>query len=767
MSIINNLKQKENLIRAIARWLVYIMMLTPLLVGNNYFFPFIVPKYVFFRVLVELLVMAYLLLLVGNFQKYKLSSNLASWGVLAYFASAIISAATGVNWHTSVWGTFERMEGLFTTGHYVVLFLILPHIFRREEWVKLLRWSVAVSVLLCLYGLGQKLSMPWAVEAGRDRISATIGNPSYVAAYLLFQIGLAVYLWLKDGLSGRRWLWSGVILLQLVVFVLTLSRGPMLGLIVAIPLVLLFWLWLTGKKQMGNDFTKKLTLVRRWVAIGLLVAVVVPGTLLLLRKSPVVQNIPMLKRFTDISVTASTAKTRFMTWTSAWQGIQERPILGWGPEQFATPFNKYINPLHYTGPNSETWFDHAHNIVLDIGVTQGVVGVLAWAVFIIGLYIAAIKKAVNRQSRTLGLVVLGLLIAYVFQNLFLFDVLVVWIMLAILGGILLTKDEVNQTESRLTKVVTKTAPALAATYAALLVFVLLPVNAQANSVSRTIIVTKPLDNYKETISEQLDIFKNKIFNKPLLTGFTEVPRQLSASLLIHLKDGHFQDNVQLQQEMTNFTLEKLQEVWQQYPQDLQTPIALGKVLALTGESQRDATKIQQAIDILQQASIYSPKRIEIIYDIGLYQMALGKTNEALATFRQMVAYTPDVAFSHWNLGWLLVRDNQITEGKMEMEKALADPEFYDFVYSQGFTLQRLIDLYVKIEDWQNLAMVYRRILAINPDQAEIWGSLALTYQKLGDIANAINAADEAARINPEFRQAADELIKELRRSQHR
>lgn len=764
MSIINTLKQKERVIRAIGRWVVYIMLITPLLIGNNYFFPFIVPKYVFFRTLVELLVLVYLLLLAGNWQKYKLSFNVASWGVLAYFVSAVISAAVGVNWHTSVWGTFERMEGLFTTGHYVALFLVLPHIFKKEEWVKLLRWSVIVSVLLCLYGLAQKLGMSWTVEAGRDRISSTIGNPSYVAAYLLFQIGLAVYLWIKDSLGWKKLLWSGVIVLQLVVFVLTLSRGPMLGLIVAIPLVLIFWLWLTRKKLMGSDYSKTISLARRWVSIGLLIAVVIPTVLLLLRNTPAVQSVPLLKRFTDISVSASTAKTRFMTWTSAWQGIMERPIFGWGPEQFATPFNKYINPLHYTGPNSETWFDHAHNIVLDIGVTQGVVGILAWALFIIGLYIAAVKKAVNQQTRILGLIALGLLIAYVFQNLFLFDVLVVWIMLAIIGGILLTKDEVNTVETNLSKKAAKFAPALLIIYAVLLIFVLLPVNAQANNTSRLIIVTKPMDNYKESINEELDVFKNQIFNKSLLTGFTEVPRQLSASLLVHLRAGHFDNtNQQVYQEMVNFTLDKLQEVWQKYPQDLQTPIAIGKVLALTGEAARDKNKIQQAIDVLKQAAVYSPKRIEIIYDIGLYQMAIGQTQQALDSFRTMVEYTPDVPFSHWNLGWLLVRDNQIAEGKAEMEKALADPEFYDYVYSQGFTLQRLVDLYVKTEDWQNLALVYRHILTLNPDQAEIWGSLALTYQKLGDINNAINAAEEAAKVNPQYQQAADELIKELKR----
>ena len=64
-----------------------------------------------------------------------------------------------------------------------------------------------------------------------------------------------------------------------------------------------------------------------------------------------------------------------MIWNISWQGVKERPILGWGQDNFSFVFTKYYNPQMYA---QEPWFDRSHNVFLDWLVAAGVVGLIAY-----------------------------------------------------------------------------------------------------------------------------------------------------------------------------------------------------------------------------------------------------------------------------------------------------------------------------------------------------------------------------------------------------
>lgn len=757
MTFTQTLQRYETQIRGLARWMVYALMAIPLVVGNSYFFPFIVPKYLVFRTVVELLVLAYLLLRVANPGRYQLRMNVATWGLLAYGASAVLSGLVGVDWHYSFFGTFERMEGIFTTLHYLALFLVLPALLNREEWVKLLRVTVGVSVVLSIYGLAQKLGANWTVEAGRDRISSTIGNPAYVGAYLLFHLGFAAYLLVRDWASKLRWLWVAVLALLLVTFVLTLTRGAMLGLLAALPVVAVAWLWLTRASEGVGK-------VARGLVVGALALVVaIPVLLVVFKNSALVTNQPILHRFAEISLSAGTAQTRFYTWNSAWQGIKERPLLGWGPEQFPVPFNQHFNPAHYRGPNSETWFDHAHNIILDIGVTQGAVGVAAWLVFIGGLLALAWRRSRDGATRGVGLVTLGVLVAYVLQNMFLFDVLVVWLVLAVLGGLLVSYQPTPPAGEGTCKAMPWRAAA--AVYAALLVLALLPINWRTGHISRSIIVAKQGDTIPEAMPQQLEFYKTQIFDRPIGTGAGEAARQLGTSALYHLQRNDFQAKPEQREPFIGLALQQLQDSVEDYPYDLQTQLSLAKMVAIDGELSGDAAKYDEAVEIIEAALERSPQRIELLADLALYRAAQKRDDESIAIYRRILDLIPNVPYGKWMLGTALVRSGQLEEGQRLVEESLQNEDFKLLVYGQSYMLQRLVDLYISVESWPKLVETYTQMLTINPERADVWGSLALAFQKLEDYDRAISAAEKAMELEPRYAQQANELIAELKKEQ--
>ena len=68
------------------------------------------------------------------------------------------------------------------------------------------------------------------------------------------------------------------------------------------------------------------------------------GAVYSLRNSSLVQTLPG-GRLLQISFSDATAQSRFWVWGEAWQGFLERPIFGWGPENFTAVYDEYFNPV--------------------------------------------------------------------------------------------------------------------------------------------------------------------------------------------------------------------------------------------------------------------------------------------------------------------------------------------------------------------------------------------------------------------------------------
>jgi O-antigen ligase len=159
------------------------------------------------------------------------------------------------------------------------------------------------------------------------------------------------------------------------------------------------------------------------------------------RNEPFIQKFPE-GRLLQLSLTDSTAQTRFWVWGEAWKGFLERPILGWGQENFTPVFDKFFNPNFYVpGANSETWFDRAHSVFFDYLVETGILGLLSYLAVFVTFYWEFIKKTYKNTVHepgaahhpTLAALKNGLIfvvpIAYLVQGIAIFDVLPMYVCL--------------------------------------------------------------------------------------------------------------------------------------------------------------------------------------------------------------------------------------------------------------------------------------------------------------------------------------------------
>ena len=173
----------------------------------------------------------------------------------------------------------------------------------------------------------------------------------------------------------------------------------------------LTFIFLAFKSERGDKIRK--------VAVGLAAALfLLVAVFLMIKDLPAVRQNSVLGRFSTLSVSEFRNQGRYYVWPMAWQGFLERPIFGWGQEGFNFVFNKYYDPEMY---NQELWFDRTHNSVLDWLVASGLVGALSYLSIFGALLYYIFKPKQDFLSRGDQAVFLGLISAYFFHNLFVFD----------------------------------------------------------------------------------------------------------------------------------------------------------------------------------------------------------------------------------------------------------------------------------------------------------------------------------------------------------
>ncbi|TSC52900.1 MAG: Uncharacterized protein LiPW39_509 [Parcubacteria group bacterium LiPW_39] len=283
------------------------------------------------------------------------------------------------------------MIGIWGMLHFVLFFLMLGAVFQiKKEWLNLLKISVGVSSLVALLAIIQKFTSLGLLIPQTERVFGTIGNAGFLGTYLIFNIFFAAYLLFEAILSRRKilfavcpapsLLWCGVYCALLIVNCLALfftgTRGAILGLLAGIIVFLLLWatknfyfLWKSEKNLTSQPPFKRGARGVKIPAIILLTIIVFIGLLFLARDSAFVKNNSVLSRLTAFSLSDTTTQNRLLLWGGAWQAWQEKPILGWGPENFEIAANKYFDSR--LAPY-EAWYDRAHNFIFDYGVWRAI-----------------------------------------------------------------------------------------------------------------------------------------------------------------------------------------------------------------------------------------------------------------------------------------------------------------------------------------------------------------------------------------------------------
>lgn len=387
---------------------VFVTPFIGLIVAESMFFPFITGKNFTFRILVEVMLGAWaLLMLLDSTYRPKFSWILAAAGT--FLAVIAVADFTGVNPYKSFWSNYERMEGLITLAHLFLYFIIAGTVVRAEEvWKWLWRTSLAVSFYVAGYAFSQKFG-DTAIHQSATRLDATFGNAAYLGIYALFHIFLAVFLYARSKReSGLHFIYPIIAGANLFTLYFTQTRGSMLGLLGGMFLVAL----------LVAVFERERPSLRKWAIGGIVGVVALVGLFITFKDTSFIQSSETLRRMASISLSDTTTKSRFMVWEMSWEGFKERPILGWGQENFLYVFAKHYNPGMYA---QEPWFDRSHNVFLDWMIAGGILGILSYlSMFAALLYYLWFTKRHGFSVLEKSLLT-GMLGGYFIHNIFVFD----------------------------------------------------------------------------------------------------------------------------------------------------------------------------------------------------------------------------------------------------------------------------------------------------------------------------------------------------------
>ena len=653
-----------------------------------------------------------------------------SWvlAMLAIFVGVVaLSSIFGENFYRSFWSNYERMEGLVTYLHLLAYFLVLAGMLKTEKvWNWLFNTSLFASVIIAFYGVFQ-LSGILQTHQG-SRLDATLGNASYLAVYMVFHIFLAMALFYRTK-DFRKWIYFFVIILESFVLYHTATRGAILGIIGGL---LIAWLLIAILSP-----NRKSKLAHISLLAGM--AIIITG-FLFLKTADFVKNSAVLTRFAGISMTEGTTESRLTIWKMSWQGFKEKPVFGWGQENFNLVFNKYYEPILY---KQEPWFDRAHNVFFDRLTTNGIFGLLSY----IGLLGATLYYLWSKRKKT-GLSVEdsamfgSMFLAYFFNNLFVFDNLISLILFTTFLAYVSFRSKIGANA-----LIVNEAPKAdygKAVYAVIIgvafAFIIYIVNIPGILTSKTIINAFKMAGTGNA-QGAFDLFQKAIAYNSF--GSMEAREHLSSfAMQVYGNpnlDKEFKDKV------ASYTIDELKKQNEQYPNDIREMIFLATVYNKT-------QKYDEAISLLKRALEVAPKKQQLYFELGTSYLNKGDYENGLATLKK--SFDLDQTFGD-------ARRIYAVSAIFAGQDALAE----ELMKEHGGTVQddeRFLKAYAQKNNFDKVVAILKVFIDKNPTNIQYRLNLAAVYLQAGYRTKSVEQLEKAIEANPNFKKQGEFYISEIK-----
>jgi len=415
------------------------------------------------------------------------------WPVLAFLLTTTVATLTSVHVYTSFAGFYSRFEGLSTWYLFGLSFFVMTnYIYSFDQLKRIIVVVVSSATIMSVYSVIQRQEWDpyiWTGGVTWQRVIGTIGQPNFLAAYILmaFFLGLVLFLEEKKAAPAIDWFEQltplGYFLFSQVGFVFMIyfldagdvflwyagfaiiTAGTLLfafnyqklhplilDLLFGSCLILIYICLLYTQSRGGymGFFTGAVLFVlvvgRQWIfknwqeltLLGLLIVVISAFTMLRPEYSPFDRFTGEISTKTEIKSAGEeavqlelkgAAGSRGETWKSGFRIVADNPVFGIGPEVLKMVFPRYETEL-FRFKLKETFHakqDRNHNETLDVPVTKGLISFFLYLGILFTVFRTGLVK-LKTATEPQRLMIAGLLaasLAYLVQNQFSFGVVAI------------------------------------------------------------------------------------------------------------------------------------------------------------------------------------------------------------------------------------------------------------------------------------------------------------------------------------------------------
>jgi len=502
------------------------------------------------------------------------------------------------------------------------------------------------------------------------------------------------------------------------------TRGTVLGFGVGIG-VMVTYIMLFGAKY--REFRK--------YAIGAFVFLTLgAGTLILGKDTDFVQSNGNIARVANINLSED-LKVRGTIWGMAWEGVKERPVLGWGQGNFNYVFNEQYDPFLF---NQEQWFDRAHSIIFDWLIAGGFLGFIAYlGVFVACGYYLFLQPFLKKDDETFTAlergVLLGILVGYFTHNLVVFDNIVSYIFFGLILALIHSRVAQAIPEVQKVKVDQKLVSQFIAPVAAVLVVAII----YTTQIPGMLAAGDIIDGYRaQDPAARLQAFKKAVDRDSFAKQ--EIAEQIAQQAMSIVRDTQVAEGVR--QQYVELAIKQLDELVLNKPGDARIHVFMGTFYRAIGD-------LDKAAEQMGIAREFSPLKQSIISQQAIIAFSQGNTEQARDLFAEALALDDRNKEAREYYAAMLFINNQAEEAKT----LATDAEILSGFAANDFLLKAVN----QVKEYEFMIELYKIKIEQNPEIEQNWASLAFLYSEVGDKAAAVTTMRGAALELPNFAKKAN------------
>lgn len=691
-------------------------------------------------------------------------------GILGLFLAATIFSFDRT---FSIWGSPFRSGGVVNFASYIIFAILAFLILRPQDWKRAWNFAITAAALVSMAAIfqWQGLFSGIFIETGL-RPTSSLGNPILLAMYLLFFVFITLCFAFKERITWRKCLYAFLACLFLFIIFLAQTRSVYLGLAVAFSYFILFFPFLhSGRAKM----LKGAFLALCMGVLGFVYFVNVnQGPAL---PEFILENRTLFGLARRANMDLFLEDPRFSSWQVTWKSILERPLLGYGPENFEIAFDRSYDPklpgiqLIQETPNS--WWDKAHNSFFDVAAQAGIpAALLYFALFaVLFLQLQEIKKKSPEQT----LLIHGIqatFIGYLTANFFSFDAfstfLISFFLVAYSLFLIHSADENGKKQQE-----TPPIHGLAGQKSITQKWIALSGLALFLAWLSWSYAVLPLQ-----INVGLNVGVISAKNKQCEEGFKLLDKAVAESkgtfVSAYTRLKYF-DTLKIcndQGAMSNLeTAQKgydaLKEASIAWPNHTRTWIFLGQLANIIVEQQgksgalsvdQRAEGIAQAHSYFEKAKQLSPGHLEVYIDwIKTFLLAQDYPGAA-AKAQECIDLNPDTG-QCWFLKGVVEEFAGNSKQRSQYIKIAEVKGFHPERSMASLTI--LAQAFLTSQDLGSMANTYEKMVALQPDNYQLRASLAFTYYQLREFDKAREQALKVLETNPAAKDEVNAFLELL------